>query len=66
MIELKELRLAKGLSQEQMAEKLGYASKSGYSMLELGKINITLKQAKTISDVLETPIEGIIFPKKSN
>lgn len=58
---LKNIRLELGISQEEMAGKLGYAGKSGYSMLENGNVVISLKKAKEISDIFHMSIEEIFF-----
>jgi putative transcriptional regulator len=54
---LKAARLAKGYTQEQMAELLGYKSKSGYCNIERGLHNPPLPVAIKIAKVLETPVE---------
>ncbi|WP_422445267.1 helix-turn-helix transcriptional regulator [Thermoanaerobacterium sp. DL9XJH110] len=58
---LKELRKAKGLTQEQMAKLLGYKDKSGYCQLENGDIKMTLEKAIKISKILEADIKEIFF-----
>ena len=63
---LKELRKSKGYTQEEMAEALGYASKSGYSMLESGEIGINLEKAQIISKMFDMSIEDIFLTSKSN
>lgn len=61
---LKKLREEKGLTQEQMAEKLGYKHKSGYNKIEVGQRKISIEQAKIISDLLGKSIEEIFFDSK--
>jgi putative transcriptional regulator len=46
---LKELRLKSGRTQEEVAKILGYKSKSGYSMLESGKVELTIQKAKVLA-----------------
>lgn len=58
---LKEIRVNKGYTQNDMAKILGYKHKSGYNKLELGDRKITLDQAKIISDLFNLPIEVIFF-----
>lgn len=58
---LKELRKAKGLTQEQMAKLLGYKDKSGYCQLENGNIKMTLEKAIKISKILGVDIKEIFF-----
>lgn len=59
---LKELRLNKGYTQEYMAQKLGYSSKSGYCMLENGLVKMTFDKAKLIAEILQ--IDPIVFFKE--
>lgn len=47
---LKKLRLQNGKTQKEVAKVLGYSSKSGYSMLENGKIELTISKAKILAD----------------
>ncbi len=61
---LRELREDSGLTQSQMAEKLGYASKSGYNALELGKVSPSLEQAKKIAQIFSVGISEIFFENK--
>jgi len=49
---LKELRTARGFTQAEMAKKLGYKGKSGYCMLENGRVRMTLEMAQKIAKVL--------------
>lgn len=58
---LKEIRKAKGLTQEQMAKLLGYKDKSGYCQLENGDIKMTLEKAIKISKILGTDMKEIFF-----
>lgn len=50
---LKEKRRKKGFTQTQMGKKLNYSGKTGYSMLESGKVKITLEKAYKIKEILE-------------
>ena len=56
---LKEKREQLGYTQEQMAEKLGYSSKSGYNMLENGNVKLSLEKAKILSNLLNIPLNEI-------
>lgn len=58
---LKILRNDLGISQEEMAEKLGYSSKSGYSMLENGNVSISLDKANKIAKIFGKSISEIFF-----
>lgn len=55
------------LSQEELALKLGYKSRSSINKIELGKHNLTQRKIKDIADALETSpafIMGWIEPTK--
>lgn len=60
MSKVKELRLSKGLQQEEMARALSI-SLSNYSKKENGKIRWSLVEAKRISEIFQKPIEVIFF-----
>lgn len=57
---LRELRQAKGLTCEQIAEKMGL-TKATYNKKERGIITITLSDAKKIASILDHSIEDIFF-----
>lgn len=61
---LKEIRKRKGITQEEMAKKLGYKGKSGYCQLENGDTKMTLEQARKIAEILGETIEAIFFENK--
>lgn len=46
---LKKLRLENGKTQYEVAKALGYKGKSGYSMLENGKVELTIPKAKILA-----------------
>lgn len=56
---LKDARKAKGYTQEEMAQLLGYKSKSGYCMIERGVNQPPLKVALSISRLLERPVNEL-------
>jgi putative transcriptional regulator len=56
---LKEIRKAKGFTQEQMAKMLGYKDRSGYWYLENGRVAMTLEKAVKISEILNIDIKEI-------
>ena len=60
---LKEARKKRGLTQDELAKKIGYASKSGYSFLETGKIGVSIELSKKIKEVLNLSDEeySLIF-----
>lgn len=54
---LKETRVAAGVTQEAMAEALGYKDKSSYCLLENGTVKCTVEQSKKIKQVLSMSLE---------
>ena len=51
--QLRIARKKRGITQEELAKKIGYAGKSGYSFLESGKIDVSIKISKKIKEALE-------------
>lgn len=47
-------REALGLSQDELAKRLGYKSRSSINKIELDQRNLTQSKIKSISDVLDT------------
>ena len=60
---IKKMRLTKGLTQTEMAEKLGYSSKSGYCQLENGTVKMTIEKALLIAKALDVN-PNIFFEEK--
>ncbi|KQB77489.1 helix-turn-helix domain-containing protein [Clostridium butyricum] len=54
---LKELRLENNKTQQEVAKVLGYKSKSGYSMLENGKVELTIQKAKILADFYNVDVK---------
>lgn len=61
---LKELRLSKGLTQAEMARRLGYRGKSGYCQLEKGLVKMTVAQAVRIAEVLGVNVAEVLTSVK--
>lgn len=57
---LRQLRLAKEVSQEKMAEELG-VHRNTYASLEENPGKISIDQAKKISKFLEVTVDAIFF-----
>lgn len=51
---IKERRIELGLSQEELARKLGYKHRTSVNKIEMGKQQLTTKQVKAIADALQT------------
>ncbi len=58
---LRELRKAKGLTCENMAELMGLETKGAYSKKELGQTKFSLEDARKVSIVLGYSVEDIFF-----
>lgn len=54
---LKKLRIENGYTQDELAEVLGYSGKSGYSMLENGKVELTIRKAKILAEFYKVKID---------
>lgn len=59
-LNLKELRIEKGLTQEEVAKAIGIST-SYYGMIEIGRRKSTLKVAKKIANFYEKTIDDIFF-----
>lgn len=57
---LRQLRLAKEISQEKMAEELGI-HRNTYASLEENPGKISIDQAKAIALILEVSVDAIFF-----
>lgn len=58
---LREIRKSKGITQAEMAQRLGYKGKSGYCQLEKGQVNMTLEKASRICEVLGAKMDDIFI-----
>ena len=57
---IKQRRMELGMSQEELAHKLGYKSRSSINKIELGGQNLTQKKIKKIADALDTTPDYIM------
>ncbi len=62
---LKVMRLFKGWSQEEMAEKLGY-SLSGYTKVERGETDLNISKLEKISEIMGIDLEKLLGMNESN
>ena len=53
-IRIKKLREDRNWSQEELAARLGYKSRSSVNKIELGQRNLTQSKIKAIADALDT------------
>lgn len=51
---IKTRRQQLGLTQDELAQKLGYGSRSSINKIELGKANLTQTKIKALADALDT------------
>ena len=63
---IKVMRLFKDLTQEEMAEKLGYASIQGYAKIERGESDPTLGKLEEIAKVLDISLQDLLGLNESN
>lgn len=54
---LKRLRLKNNKTQDEVAKTLGYSGKSGYSMLENGKVELTISKAKVLAKLYNVDVK---------
>ncbi len=63
---IKVMRLFKNLTQEEMAEKLGYASIQGYAKLERGETDPSIGKLEDIAKVLGISLQDLLGLNESN
>lgn len=67
---IKKLREAKGLKQEEMAKLLGYKSPAKYNEIENGHRALPIRKALKAADILGCSLDEIFlpsnFPKRTN
>ncbi|MDD1608481.1 MAG: helix-turn-helix domain-containing protein [Methylococcaceae bacterium] len=63
---IKVMRLFKNLTQEEMAEKLGYAYIQGYAKLERGETDPTIGKLEDIAKVLSISLQDLLGLNDSN
>lgn len=61
---IKEIRLAQGLTVENVAQELGIA-KSNYSNMENGKVEISVARLQALSHIFKLPISAFM-PSNQN
>lgn len=63
---LRDRREALGLTQEEMAQKLGYKSKNTYSLKERGLRKICIEEAIEMAKILKCPVEELFYAEEVN
>jgi transcriptional regulator with XRE-family HTH domain len=63
---IKVMRLFKDLTQEEMAEKLGYASIQGYAKLERGETDPSIGKLEEIAKLLGISLQDLLGLNESN
>ena len=63
---IKVLRLFNNLTQEDMAEKLGYGSVQGYAKVERGESDLTIGRLEEIAKVLGVKPQDLLRLKSKN
>jgi transcriptional regulator with XRE-family HTH domain len=56
---LKAERIAKGYTQEEMANYMGYKDRASYAKRENGFVNLGADELAKITEILEIPIENM-------
>ena len=59
---LHQLRLAAGLTMEDLAKLTGYKDKSSISKIEKGQADIPLSRVEPIAHALHTSPKALLFP----
>ena len=55
-IKIRQLRIQKGMSQENLAFECDYADFSQINRIELGKVNFSISYLKLIAEKLDVPV----------
>lgn len=63
---IKKKRLALNLSQQELAEKVGYTSRSSINKIELGLVNLPQSKVQLLAQVLNTSVSYILWGKESD
>lgn len=63
---IKAERIAKGLTQDEMAEAMGFKSRAAYAKRENGIVGIGADELALISEILEIPLSNMHIFFKPN
>lgn len=59
-LRIRQLRLKKGMTQEELAFECDYADFSQINRIELGKVNFSVSYLKLIAEKLEVPVKDLL------
>lgn len=59
---IRQLRIANGLTLEELARAVGYKGRSMMSQVELGKVDLPLSKVAAIAQALHTTPQELLFP----
>lgn len=60
---IKTRRKSLGISQQELAEAVGYSNKSMVSLIESGRVNVPMDKIVQIADYLKIPVSSLFFEK---
>jgi transcriptional regulator with XRE-family HTH domain len=59
-LRIRQLRIEKGMSQENLAFECEYADFSQINRIELGKVNFSISYLKLIAEKLDVPVKELL------
>lgn len=62
---IRQLRIANGLTLEELARAVGYTGRSMMSRIELGKVDLPLSRVAAIAQALHTTPKELLFPSNN-
>lgn len=62
---IRQLRIANGLTLEELAWAVGYKGRSMMSQVELGKVDLPLSKVAAIAQALHTTPQELLFPSNN-
>ena len=62
---IRQLRIANGLTLEELARAVGYSDKSMMGKIEHGKVDLPLSRVAAIAQALHTTPKELLFPSNN-
>ena len=62
---IRQLRIANGLTLEELGRAVGYKGRSMMSQVELGKVDLSLSKVAAIAQALHTTSQELLFPSNN-